>query len=325
MDRLTVTKSFVHVAKAKSLTGAARQLGISGSLVSRHIADLEARVGVRLVNRTARAVSLTEAGQRYLEFSERLLRLIEEEDAAILGMRDAAEGQLSIVSPKWIGSLDVGDAVASFAADYPGITVKFDVGGMSDRTYDFIEKSYDIAFHTRNLRDSSVLVRKVASLSFVLCASPAYVDEHGDLEGPVDLAKHRCLVHPNDPVWDFVQDGRDLHHKVTGVAFTSNTYPVLRKAALNDLGIALLPLRSVQHDLQAGRLVRVMPELEVPDRPLFIVFPPGGQHIKKIQVFLDYMVTWFKRRPISALSGPGRPPSRAGVVTDPQERARSES
>jgi DNA-binding transcriptional LysR family regulator len=304
MDRLTVTKSFVHVAKAKSLTGAARQLGISGSLVSRHIADLETRVGVRLVNRTARAVSLTEAGQRYLEFSERLLRLIEEEDAAILGMRDAAEGQLSIVSPKWIGSLDVGDAVASFAADYPGITVKFDVGGMSDRAYDFIQNSYDLAFHTKNLRDSSVLVRKVATLGFAACASPAYLEEHGSAETPVDLAKHACLIHTNDPVWHFVQGEKNIHHKITGVAFSSNTYPILRKAALNDLGVALLPLRSVARDLEAGRLVRVLPDFEVPDRPLFIVFPPGGQHIKKIQVFLDYMVGWFKRYPIPAPTAP---------------------
>jgi DNA-binding transcriptional LysR family regulator len=304
MDRLTVTKSFVHVAKAKSLTGAARQLGISGSLVSRHIADLESRVGVRLVNRTARAVSLTEAGQRYLEFSERLLTLIEEEDAAVLGMRDAAEGQLSIVSPKWIGSLDVGDAVASFAQDYPGISVKFDVGGMSDRAYDFIENSYDLAFHTKNLRDSSVLVRKVATLDFVLCASPAYVEERGAVDSPVDLAKHACLVHSNDPVWHFTQGERSTHQKITSVAFSSNTYPILRKAALNDLGVALLPLRSVYGDLQAGRLVQVMPDYEVPDRPLFIVFPPGGQKIKKIQVFLDYMVAWFKRRPIPALAGP---------------------
>lgn len=320
MDRLTVTKSFVHVAKAKSLTGAARQLGISGSLVSRHIADLEARVGVRLVNRTARAVSLTEAGQRYLEFSEKLLRLIEEEDAAIVGMRDAAEGSLSIVSPKWIGSLDVGDAVASFAADYPGISVRFDVGGMSDRAYDFIQNSYDLAFHTKNLRDSSVLVRKVATLDFVLCASPAYVEEHGPVESPLDLAKHACLIHTNDPVWHFVQGERHTHQKVTTVAFSSNTYPILRKAALNDLGIALLPLRSVYADLEAGRLVRMMPDFEVPDRPLFIVFPPGGQQIKKIQVFLDYMVAWFKRRPIPALSAPparATPPPRPATAQRP--------
>jgi DNA-binding transcriptional LysR family regulator len=300
MDRLTVTKSFVHVARAKSLTGAARELGISGSLVSRHIADLEARVGVRLVNRTARSVSLTEAGQRYLEFSERLLHLIDEEDAAILGMRDAAEGRLSVVSPKWIGSLDVGDAVANFAQDYPGISVRYDVGGMSDRAYDFIEKGYDLAFHTRNLRDSSVLVRRVATLGFVLCASPAYVEEHGAVDSPVELAKHACLVHPNDPVWHFVQGGRDTHQKVTNVAFSSNTYPVLRKAALNDLGVALLPLRSVHRDLEAGRLVRVMPRFEVPERPLFIIIPPGGQQLRKVQVFLDYMASWFKRYPISA-------------------------
>ena len=130
---------------------------------------------MRLVNRTARAVSLTEQGQRYFEFSQRLLDEMDQEDAAIRGEHDRAEGPLSIVSPKWIGSLDLSDAIAAFARDHPQIRVRFDVGGMADRTYDFIDQGYDLAFHTKQLRDSSVKVRQVATLPFVLCASPVYL------------------------------------------------------------------------------------------------------------------------------------------------------
>jgi DNA-binding transcriptional LysR family regulator len=298
MDRITVMKSFVAAARAESFTAAARGLGVSGSLISRHISDLEQQLGVRLVNRTARAVSLTEQGHRYFEFSQRVLEEIEQEDTAIRGEQERAEGTLGIVSPKWIGSLDLSDAVAAFARDHPQIRIRFDVGGMADRTYDFIDQGYDLAFHTKQLRDSSVKVRKVASLPFVLCASPVYLRSRPPVSEPLDLAAHDCLVHRNDPVWHFRRDGRVQHYKVQGGAFTSNTYLILNKAALEGLGIALLPLRPIFDDVRRGRLQLVLPEFEVPARPLYVVYPPGLQSVKKFRVFLDYIADWFKRFPI---------------------------
>lgn len=115
MDRLLLMHSFVTVAQVGSFNGAAK-LGSSGSLVSRHVAELERQVGVRLVNRTARSVSLTEPGQRYADFAARILEEIEAEDAGIAQLHDRAEGTLSIICPKWIGSLDLGDAIAAFSA-----------------------------------------------------------------------------------------------------------------------------------------------------------------------------------------------------------------
>jgi DNA-binding transcriptional LysR family regulator len=153
MDRFTVMKSFVSVVRHESFAGAARALGISRALVSRHIADLELQIGIRLVNRTTRSVSATEAGKKYLQFAQRILTEIAEEDASMVAMRENAEGELSVVSPKWIGSLDLGDAVAAFASEHPKIHVRLELGGLSERTYDFIEEGYDIAFHTKNLRD----------------------------------------------------------------------------------------------------------------------------------------------------------------------------
>jgi DNA-binding transcriptional LysR family regulator len=298
MDRITVMKSFVAAARAESFSAAARSLGVSGSLISRHISELERQLGVRLINRTARAVSLTEQGQRYFEFSQRLLDEIEQEDTAIRGEHDKAEGPLSIVAPKWIGSLDLSDAIAAFARDHPQIRVRFDVGGMADRTYDFIDQGYDLAFHTKQLRDSSVKVRKVATLPFVLCASPVYLKRRSPLHEPIDLATHNCLVHRNDPVWHFRHDDRTQHYKVPGGGFSSNTYLVLNKAVLEGLGIALLPLRPIFDDVRRGRLAVVLPDYEVPSRPLYVVYPPGLQSVKKFRVFLDYTADWFKRFPI---------------------------
>ncbi len=321
MDRITIMRSFVAAARAESFSAAARNLGVSGSLISRHISELERQLGVRLVNRTARAVSLTEHGHRYYEFSRRLLTEIEQEDAAIRGDQDRAEGDLSVVSPKWIGSLDLSDAVAAFARDHPQIRVRFDVGGMADRTYDFIEQGYDLAFHTKQLRDSSVRVRQVATLPFVLCASPLYLRRRKSPLEPIDLAAHNCLVHRNDPVWHFQRDGRTQHYKVPTGGFSSNTYLVLNKAVLEGLGIALLPLRPIFDEIRRGRLAVVLPEYEVPSRPLYVVYPPGLQSVRKFRVFIDYIAEWFRRFPIDAPVTPTMPFEGAPPASEPAEAA----
>jgi DNA-binding transcriptional LysR family regulator len=241
---------------------------------------------------------LTEQGERYFRFSERMLAELEDEEAAIRGLQDRAEGSLAVVSPKWIGSLDLSDAVTAFAREFPQIEVRFDVGGMGERIYDFVEKGYDLAFHTKYLRDSSVRVRQVATLPFVLCASPLYLRRKTPIEEPADLVHHACLVHRNDPVWHFEHTGGQEHHKVQNAVFTSNTYLVLNKAALEGLGVALLPLRPIFDDVRSGRLQVVLPEFAVPARPLYLIYPPGLQSVKKFRVFLDFMGDWFKRFPI---------------------------
>ena len=291
-------RTLVAVAKMKSFNGAARSLGISGSLVSRHIAHLEQEIGVRLVNRTARSVTLTEAGERYTAFAARILGEIAEEDATLTGLRERAEGTLSVISPKWIGSLDLGEAIAQFAIDHPLINVRFEVGGMSDRTYNFIESGFDVAFHTKDLRDSSVKVKKVANLKFVLVASPAYLARRPAITGPRDLADHNCLMHANDPVWHFKVGSRSERVKVSHPVFQTNTYLILQKAALRGLGIALLPLRPIYSEVLEGRLRVVLPEYAIPDRPLFAVYPPGKQPVRKVKVFLDFIQAWFKEHPM---------------------------
>ena len=169
MDRLTLMRSFVGVTKSRSFSQAARALGISGSLVSRHVAELERDLDVRLVNRTARTVSLTEAGTRYADFAARIIDEIDREEESLRGLRDKPEGTLSIISPKWIGSSDVGDAIVAFSTRYPKIRIRFEVGGMSERAYDFLDQGFDVAFHTRHVRDSNLLSRKIADLNFMLC------------------------------------------------------------------------------------------------------------------------------------------------------------
>jgi len=300
MDRILVMRSFVTVAKVGSFSGAAKQLGSSGSLISRHVADLEKQLGVRLVNRTARSVSLTEPGLRYSEFAHRILDEIDAEDAKIAELHDRPEGPLSIICPKWIGSLDLGDAIAAFSVAHPKIAVRFELGGMSDRTYDFLDSGFDVAFHTRDLRDSSVRLKKIASLPFVLCAAKSYIDQHGPLTDPNDLAHHDCLVHINDPVWRIGHGHASTLHKIRNVAFMSNSYIALQKAAVHGRGIALIPHRPAYEDLVNGTLQVLLPDLPVPSRSLYAIYGPASQAPRKVEVFLAFLTKWFSENPIPA-------------------------
>ncbi|MBK3644719.1 MULTISPECIES: LysR family transcriptional regulator [Streptomyces] len=301
MDRMLLMRSFVTVAQLGSFNGAARTLNSSGSLVSRHVAELERQIGVRLVNRTARSVSLTEQGLRYCEFAARILAEIEAEEAHIGQQHDRAEGQLSVVCPKWIGSLDVGDAIAAFAAAHPKISVRFELGGLSERTYDFLDSGFDVALHTRDLRDSRVHLKKIASLPFTVCASEEYVKRNGSLAHPNDLNAHDCLVHVNEPVWRLGEGSTSSLHKIRNVAFSSNSYIALQKAAVQGLGIALLPQRSAYDDLVSGALLAQLPSLPVPQRPLFAVYGPGQTVPRKIVALLEFLSRWFRENPIPVL------------------------
>ena len=303
MDRFTIMKSFVAVSRCGSFATAARSLSISRALVSRHIADLERQVGIRLLNRTTRSVTLTEPGISYLEFCRRILAEIADQDARMSGMKENAEGDLSVISPKWIGSLDLGDAIASFAVHHPRIRVRLELGGLSERAFNFVDKGYDVAFHTKHLRDSSITVKRIAPLTFVLCASPQYLAQHGVPESPHDLAQHNCLLHVQDSVWHFAHAGSKESFRPHNVAFSSNTYLVLQKAAIHGMGLALLPVRSVYPDVESGALQVVLPEFSIPERPLYAAYAPGRQLVRKVKVFVEFIADWFKKHPSLA---PGR-------------------
>jgi DNA-binding transcriptional LysR family regulator len=304
MDRLTIMRSFVGVTKSKSFSQAARTLGISGSLVSRHVAELERSLGVRLVNRTARTISLTEAGTRYAEFAARIIDEIDREDAQLKSLRDKPEGSLAIISPKWIGSNDVGDAIVAFSAHYPKIHIRFEVGGMSERSYEFLDRGFDVAFHTRHVRDCNLMLRKIADLPFSLCAAPLYLHRAGRPAQVGELNDHDCLLNTNDPIWHLRQAGHDVHLKISDPVYSSNSYVTLRKAALAGRGIGLLPIRLVRDELTDGTLVDVLPDCEVPDRPLYALYAPGGQTLTRVQLFLDFVSDWFRRQARSQKVGP---------------------
>lgn len=297
MDRFTTMATFVEVVKAASFTTAARARGISRALVSRQIADLEAHLGVNLLTRTTRSLKLTEAGRQYFEFCHRILSEIGATEEAIAGRTKAIEGPLAVIAPKWIGNLDLADAIGDFCLAHPTVLPDVALGGMNPKTYDFIEQGFDVAIHTRNIRNSRIKVKRIATIRFSLCAAPSYLERNRPPSSPRDLLTHHCLVQSSDPIWHFGKGNPGTKVKVQRV-FSSNSYLVLRTAAMSGLGVALLPFRTVRDDFKNGTLVELLKGQPIPERPLYAAFAPGAPLPEKVRSFVDHLAEWFRKHPL---------------------------
>ena len=296
MDRFKTMDSFVRVAIAGSFSAAAKQLGISRALVSLHVTDLEKRLGVRLLNRTTRSLTLTAAGSNYLDFCRDILAGISEKESSIAQLQKEPRGSLKVTAPKSFGTLYLSDAVVSFSARYPDIEVSLILEDYSFRAYDFVDQGLDVAVRLGDLPDSTLIARKIATLQWVVCAAPKYLAKHGAPKIPADLAKHPCLAHlnldPNDRAWRLHSSDHVISVKING-AFSSNSALVLRKAALAGLGIGYLPLYCIENDLKRGTLRRLLPDYSPPQRPIYVVYPPAAQVPERVRTFIDFLADWF--------------------------------
>ena len=303
MDRFRTMESFVRVARSGSFTIAANQLGLSRALISRHVGDLEARLGVRLLNRSTRSLNLTEEGASYLEFCEQVFREIETSERAIVRTRTEPVGTLKLAAPKSFGTLHLSDALVDFAKLQPRLRCSLVLEDVSFRRgYDFVERGLDLALRISSLRHASVIEQPIGMLDWIVCAAPDYLARAGRPTVPADLPGHACLVHTNvvanDRIWRFEGARGAVTVKVTG-AFFSNSALALRKAALAGLGIALLPRYAVADDLVAGLLVTLLPRSRVAQRPLIAVYPRTDVVPQKVQVFVDFLKTWMAARDVN--------------------------
>jgi DNA-binding transcriptional LysR family regulator len=301
MDRFRTMQSFVEVIRLGSFSEAAKILGLSRALISRHITDLEKRLGVRLLTRTTRRITLTEAGAEHFNFCQRIIKEIEEKETSLKQMQREPAGSLKILAPKSLTTLALGDAIASFATASPHLSISLMLDDLSFRSYDFIERGFDVAVHTTPIRESSLVARKIATLRWLLCASPEYLKRQGEPRVPRDLTRHQCLVHlnsdPSDRVWRLRDSAGLASVKVQG-PFASNSVLVLRKAALKSLGIAILPVYCVKEDLKSGALREVLADYPIPIHPLSLVWAPGRETPKKIRHLAEFLAHWFRKHPV---------------------------
>src|SRR5580765_1807275 len=287
---------FAKVVGAGSLSAAARELGLSPALVSRNLAALEARLGVRLINRTTRSLHLTDEGASYYEACSRLLAEVDEADAAVAAGRVEPQGVLRVALPASFGHIHVAPRIPAFAAQYPKVRLAL---SLSDRSVNVIEEGFDIAVRIAELEDSSLAARKLAPNRRVVCASPDYLARHGTPRLPEDLIHHNVLTTGDFAMsWDF-KDPRGKPGTVrVGGRHACDNWEVLREWALAGLGIALKSTWDVYQHLQDGSLVELFPGYAFhSDVAIYAVYPHRRHLPAKTRVFIESLAALFGPEP----------------------------
>jgi len=286
---------FSRIVGTGSLSAAARDLGMSPALVSRRLASLEARLGVRLVNRTTRSLHLTDEGAAYYETCTRVLAEIEEADAAVSAGRAEPRGVLRVALPASFGHQHVAPLVPKFAERYPDVQLAL---SLSDRTVNVVEEGFDLAVRIADLADSSLPARTLAPNRRVVCASPAYLRRHGTPRTPEDLAQHNCLATDFTMNWDYRgPDGKPGSVRVTG-RYACDNWEVLREWAVAGLGVALKSTWDVRRHLEDGSLVSLLPGYTfATDVAIYAVYPHRRHLPAKTRAFIEFLAESFGPEP----------------------------
>lgn len=296
MDRLIALKSFARVAETKSFSAAAVQLGLAKSVVSKQIARLEDSLGLRLFHRTTRRLSLTEAGARLLESAQRILAELETAETLASEFQAAPRGRLRINVPMSFGIHHIAPAIADFCVRYPDIQIDMD---LTDRFVDLVNEGYDLAVRIAEIKDTSLIARRLAPSRMVMAASPAYLKRHGRPKKPNDLGQHVCLGYSGwtDPfAWRLRINGRTKLVKVKGPYAANNGEAVLM-AAEAGLGITIGPTFILGDAIRAGRLETLMSDYLPTGAAVYAVYPSRRHIAPKLRAFVDFLGERFGPEP----------------------------
>lgn len=294
MDRLTEMEAFVRVVDHGGFTEAARKMGLSKSAVSKHVSALEARLSVRLLNRTTRRVNPTELGLAYYDRARTVLGDAAEADSMVTSMQATPNGSLRISVPVSFGINQVAGAVAQFLRAYPQVDVHM---VLDDRYIALVAEGYDLAIRVGDLADSSLKARKLTEVARVLVASPGYLEQAGTPRVIDDLNAHQLLHYSYLSTGNFWRlrgpSGEERHIRVGG-RLTANNGDSLLKAAEAGIGIALLPAFILREAVTAGRLVEVLPGRGQDRIGIHAVYPEGRFTQPKVRAFIDFMAERFR-------------------------------
>ena len=289
MDRLTSLTAFVRVVDNGGFSAAGRKLNMSTTMVSNHVQALEERLGVRLLNRTTRKVSLTEIGQAYYERCIQILTDIEQADDVASALQSTPRGTLRIHTHTHVVPY-IAPVVADYLQTYAETKVDHSIG---ERDVDLIDEGFDLAVRMVPPPDSSLIVRSLATWRHVICCSHSYLDKHGRPEQLSDLATRNCIRHalyPFGDEWHFVdRKGAPAAVRVSGNLVT-NSGETLRQAALQGIGVALAAGFLIRDDLEAGRLVRLLPDYRTVEITMNAVYPHRHHLSAKVRTFIDMLV-----------------------------------
>jgi DNA-binding transcriptional LysR family regulator len=296
MDKLNSIRAFTKVVQHSSFAGAARDLRLSRSAVSKHVMELEEELGVQLLSRTTRSVTATENGQAYYERCLAVLSDLEEADLAATRLQVEVRGLLRINAPMSFGTLHLARAVADFMERYPDLRIQL---LLSDQQVDPVQEGFDVTLRIADLPSSSMIARRIAPARRAICASPSYLARHGTPKHPDDLRGHACLTYGHLATgnqWKLTGPDGD-HWIAVPWSLCTNNAEVLRDAAVQGRGIALLPTFIAGADFQQGRLATILTGYQVPEISIYAIYPETRHLSLKVRVFIDFLVERFGGRP----------------------------
>lgn len=292
LDKLTSMAVFVCAAEKRSFAAAAEVFGISPTMVGKHVRFLEDKLGTKLLNRTTRQQSLTEVGQIYFGRCKQLLTDLEEADACGDEMRIKPRGTLKVHAPITFGTQRLASALKIYAQRYPDVQIDLT---LSDRNIDLVEEGFEVAIRVGYLADSGLVARPLKDYQMWLCASPEYLATAGTPQTPQDIAQHNCLSYAywhKKNLWKISKDGHTETIQIKG-QLTINNGQALRAAAIAGLGIIMQPEVLVGDAVVNGQLVRLLPDYDLPSRPMHVVYPPDRRPTPKLRTFIDFVVEQF--------------------------------
>lgn len=288
---------FVAVVEAGSISAAAERLGHAKSAVSRRLAELEARLGVSLIQRTTRRLNLTDSGRAYYARCLSILADVEEAEAGVSQAHGALRGQLKVALPLSFGLLHLAPLIQAFMAEHPEVRFELD---FNDRQLDLMQEGFDLAVRIATLADSSLIARRLAPIRHLVCASPAYLDRHGTPRIAADLAQHACLAYSNvrDPgLWHCkAPDGTPLQVRVP-VRLAASSGEFLLRAAIADEGVVLLPTFYVCDALRSGQLRPILTDHTWPELAAYAVYPPTRHLSSRARALIDFLAAQLAGEP----------------------------
>jgi len=297
MDRFENMKSFISVVEIGSISGAADRLGVAKSAVSRRLKELEEHLGVELFHRTTRRMNLTDTGRAFYQQAKRIMEDMFEAEHATSQAHGTLKGSLKIALPATFGLMHMGPAINEFSQSHPQIVFDLD---FNDREVDLIREGFDLAIRIANLPDSSLIARRLAPVKFVMCASPAYLEQMGLPPSPEELSEHRCLVYSllrDYENWYFTDsNGREIRIKIHPY-LKASTGEFLKDAAIEGLGIILLPSFIAYKEIESGKLVQILNDYKLVQMSAYAIYPQTRHLSYRVRAFVDFLIERFEGTP----------------------------
>lgn len=289
MDRLQSMEVFVSAVDLGSFTAAANVFRITPAMVSKHITSLEKRLGATLLARTTRRQKLTEIGEKYYENCKQILGHIADAEAGAEAMGSNPKGHLKVSASMWFGSLTLAPLICDYLQHFSEVNIEL---SLTDRYVDIVDEGFDVAIRIGELKDSSLVARKLSVFEYAVAASPDYLAKAGLPTVPEDLSQHQCLGFTNwhrQGGWKLMQ--KELSQKAGQIPrFESDNGQALLTAAVKGIGIIMMPKELLRPDIEAGRLIEIMKAHLPPARPIYALYPKERQLAPKLTSFVDFLV-----------------------------------